>query len=103
MQRFVFVTACLLGGCYGSSNTKGSSVTGGLTTGAITTAPRNDFNATTLAARMTEPGGGDDQINGVEFRGYVASTLDEIAIPNLYGFTVRQLGDGVQSSVQAGY
>jgi len=100
MRGFVLI-GCLvvLVGCVGKG--KSSPVTGGLTTGAITEAvsgARGDPGVATM-----EVPGAADRTTGVELRGYMAGAIDDVAIPNAYGFAVRQLGTGVQTSLQTGY
>ncbi|MBA2544242.1 MAG: hypothetical protein H0V17_31650 [Deltaproteobacteria bacterium] len=83
--------------CFGGKS-KSSPVTGGLTTSAVIAPEQADF----IVPRMLTPGE-SDQITGVELRGYVGAAVRDAAIPNAYGFTVRQLGEGVTSSIQSGW
>ncbi len=94
-MRSLWLALVLLSGCI----TKNASyMTGGITTGAITAPIHGDPQ---IVAAMTTPDTGG--YNGVELRGYVATDLTQVAIPNAGGFAVRQLGDGVQSSMQTGW
>lgn len=92
MQRLAILV--LIPACFGKSN----DVTGGLTTGAIT-APVRESRPATAELAMVE----DERLDGVELRGFMGAAIDEPAIPNAYGFAIRQLGDGVQTSMQAGW
>jgi hypothetical protein len=83
----------LLSACFKS----GGAVTGTLATGAIATRDTPELDG--IALGMTER----ESITGVELRAVVAGRIDEPYIPNAYGFTVRQVGEGVQSSVTTGW
>jgi hypothetical protein len=85
----------VLPACFGKS--KSGPVTGALTTGAIVTRDAPAELAGT--ARAVER----DTMTGVELRGTMAGAIDEVAIPNAYGFAVRQVGEGVQTSLQTGW
>jgi hypothetical protein len=97
MHRFAWLL--VLPACFGKSN----AMTGGVTTGAITTPMREDRVIPGATAELTTTE--RDHRNGVEFRAFAANTMDDAAIPNAYGMAVRQLGEGagIQSSIQAGW
>jgi hypothetical protein len=90
------VASCLVV-CFGGKAEAGP-VTGGLTTSAVIAPEHEDF----IVPRMTTPGE-TDHLTGVELRGYWGMAMKGYAIPNAYGFTVRQLGEGVTSSIQTGW
>ncbi|MEO8702720.1 MAG: hypothetical protein ABI867_21935 [Kofleriaceae bacterium] len=98
MHRIV-VLLVVLAACFGKKN----DVTGALTTGAVTTPMRESHVIDRGAAAKTATE--RDHVSGVEVRSYVATPIDDVAIPNTYGIAVRQLGEGagVQTSIQAGY
>lgn len=96
MRITILIACCVLPACFGKS--KSGPVTGGLTTSAVTTTEHRDF----VVPRMTT-GGDPDQLTGVELRGFVGGSFDQPAIPNAYGFTMRQLGEGVTTSLQSGW
>lgn len=87
----------VLPACWGKH--KSGPVTGTLTTGAVVTreAPADVGG---LALAMTDD---RDTYTGVELRAFVAGAIDEPGIPNAYGFSVRQVGSGVQTSLQTGW
>ncbi len=92
----VVVVLLFASACFGR---RGGPVTGGLTTGAITAPVHEELrDATQLALGEKQP-----QLTGVELRAFVAARSSDPAIPNAYGFAVRQLGEGVQTSMQAGW
>lgn len=98
MRGSLVPVSCLaLVACFGGKS-KSSSVTGGLTTSAVIAPEQEDF----IVPRMTVPGEADN-ITGVELRGYFGAAVKDAAIPNAYGFTIRQLGEGVTSSIQTGW
>jgi hypothetical protein len=97
MRVRLLVMLILAPGCFGKS--RGGPVTGGLTTGAITAPIHEELRDPAQLSTGTE----EPALNGVELRGFMAAGIDDPAIPNAYGFAVRQLGDGIQSSVQAGW
>ena len=82
----------LLAGC------KAGPVSGGVTTGAITSPVHGDPQLV-----MAEAPGASDSTNGVEFRAFMSGAFKDAAIPNAYGVSIRQLGTGVQTSLQTGY
>jgi hypothetical protein len=93
-----FLVACLLlSACVGKS--KSAVVTGGLTTSAVATTEHDDF----VVPRMTTSAGDREQLTGVELRGFMGGSFADPAIPNAYGFTMRQLGEGVTTSIQSGW
>jgi hypothetical protein len=90
------VLVLVLPACFGKS--KSGPITGTLTTGAIVTrdAPAEVAG---VALAMTER----ENMTGVELRMVAAAHLEEPGIPNAYGYSVRQVGTGVQHSLQAGW
>ncbi len=96
-MRLPWLAVVFVAGC--ATGSKSSDMTGGLTTGVIT-APV--YAEPQLVEAMTTADTG--RPNGVELRGYVGlGALETPAIPNATGFAVRQLGGGVQTSMQAGW
>lgn len=99
MQRRLALLALLVPACASNSG----AITGGLTTGAITTPLREDHAVPVGTTGMSTIE--RDRVHGVEFRGFAAGAIKDVAFPNAYGFAVRQLGagNGVQTSLQAGW
>lgn len=81
---------------------KVNDVTGGITTGGITSANRVEHVANPDTAREVTR---TDHMNGIELRAYVAGDVHDLAVPNAWGFAVRGFGEGsgVQTSAQAGW